>query len=60
MIKSSNEKTFLSVGFYSADEKLTESENLFGEKSKNRDKLIQSGTQGQHEKPGLSQQNRQS
>ena len=43
-------KTFICVSFYTADEKLCEYEKIFGEKSKNRDKLIQSGTPGQHTK----------
>ena len=50
MIESNNEKTFIFVIFYTADEKLCECENCFGEKSKNRDKMIQSGTPGQHTK----------
>ena len=41
-------KTFICVNFYTADEKLCEYENFFGVKSKNQDKLIQSGTLGQH------------
>ena len=41
-------KTFICVNFYTAYEKLCEYENFFGEKSKNQDKLIQSGTLGQH------------
>ena len=44
MIESNNEKTFIFVSFYTADEKLSEYEKNFGEKSKNRDKLIGSGT----------------
>ena len=43
-------KTFISVSFYTADEKLCEYEKNFGEKSKNRDKSIQPGTPGQHTK----------
>ena len=39
----SNEKTFICVSFYTADEKLCKYEQFFGEKSKNQDKLIQSG-----------------
>ena len=50
MIVSNNEKSFICVSFYTADEKLCEYENFFGEKPKNRDKLIQSGTPGQHTK----------
>ena len=53
-------KTFISVSFYTADEKLCEYEKNFGEKSKNRDKSIQPGTPGQHTKirdcPGKSGQ----
>ena len=45
-------KTFISVSFYTADEKLCEYEKNFGEKSKNRDKSIQPGTPGQHTKTG--------
>ena len=41
-------KTFICVNFYTDDEKLCEYENFFGVKSKNQDKLIQSGTLGQH------------
>ena len=41
---SNNEKSFICVSFYTADEKLCEYEKFFGEKPKNRDKLIQSGT----------------
>ena len=50
MIEPSNEKTFICVSFYRADEKLCEYESFFAKKSKNRDKLIQSGTPGQHTK----------
>ena len=50
MIVSTNEKTFICVSFYTADEKLCEYETFFGGKCKNRDKLIQSGTPGQHTK----------
>ena len=50
MIVSNNEKSFICVSFYTADEKLCEYEKLFGEKPKNWDKLIQSGTPGQHAK----------
>ena len=46
MIESNNEKRFC-VSFYAAGEQLNEDEKFFGEKSKNRDKLIQSGTSGQ-------------
>ena len=41
-------KTFICVNFYTAYEKLCEYENFLGEKSKNQDELIQSGTLGQH------------
>ena len=41
-------KTFIWVNFHTAYEKLCEYENFLGEKSKNQDKLIQSGTLGQH------------
>ena len=44
MIESNNEKTFIFVSFYTTDEKLCEYEKFFGEKSKNWDKLIQTGT----------------
>ena len=50
MIVSNNEKTSICVRFYIADKKLCEYEKLFGGKSKNRDKLIQSRTAGQHTK----------
>ena len=50
MIESNNEKTFICVSFYTADGKLCEYEKFFGEKSKSRDKLIRSGTSGQHAK----------
>ena len=50
MIVSTNEKTFICVSFYTADEKLCEYETSFGGKFKNQDKLIQSGTPGQHTK----------
>ena len=50
MIELNNEKTFICVRFYTADGKLCEYEKFFGEKSKNRDKLIQSGTPEQHTK----------
>ena len=50
MIEPNNEKTFACVCFYTADEKLCEYEKFFGEKSKTRGKLIQSGTPGQHNK----------
>ena len=36
------------IRFYTADEKLCEYEKFIREKTKNRDKLIQSGTLGQH------------
>ena len=48
MIESNNEKIFICVSFYTADEKLCEYENFFGESSKTRDKLLQSRTLGQH------------
>ena len=44
MIESNNEKALISASFYNAGEKLKESEKSFGETSKNRDKLVQSGT----------------
>ena len=47
---STNEKAFICVSFYTADEKLYEYETFFGGKFKNRDKLFQSGTPGQHTK----------
>ena len=50
MIGSNNEKTFICISFYIADEKLRGYENFFGEKSKNRDNLIQPGTPRQHTK----------
>ena len=50
MIGSNNEKTFICISFYIADEKLCGYETFFGEKSKNRDNLIQSGTPRQHTK----------
>ena len=50
MIEPNNEKTFICVSFYTADEKLCEYENFFGEKSKKRCKLIQSGTPGHQTK----------
>ena len=48
--KWSNDKKIICVSFYTADEKLCKYENFFGEKSKNRDKLIQSATPGQQTK----------
>ena len=39
MIETNNEKNIW-VSFYTADEKLCEYENFYGEKSKNRDKLM--------------------
>ena len=48
MTQLNNEKTFICVSFYTADEKLCEYEKSFGEKSQNSDKLNQSGTPGQH------------
>ena len=48
MIESNNEKAFICISFYTTDKKLCEYEKFSGEKSKNRDKLIQSGTLGQH------------
>ena len=48
MIEPNNGKTFICVRFCTADEKLCEYEKIFGEKPKSRDKLIQSGTPGQH------------
>ena len=50
MIESNNEKTFICISFYTADKKLCEYEKFFGEKSKNRDKVIQSGTSDHHTK----------
>ena len=50
MLVSNNEKTFVCVNFYTVDKKLRRYENGFGEKSKNRDKLIQSVPLGQHTK----------
>ena len=50
MIESNNEKVSLCVRFYTVDEKLRECKNFFVEKSKNRDRLIQSGTPGEHTK----------
>ena len=47
---SNNEKTFVCVSFHNADEKFCEYENFFVKKSKNWDKLIQSGIPGQHTK----------
>ena len=44
MIVSNNEKTSICVRFYIADKKLCEYEKLFGGKSINRNKLIQSRT----------------
>ena len=52
MIESNNEKTFIFEFFYTADEKLCECEKCFGEKSKNRDKLIQSGNRDSIPKTG--------
>ena len=49
-MQSNNEKTFICVSFYSADEKLREYDVIFGEKSKTWDKLIQSRTPGHHTK----------
>ena len=43
-------KHFIYVSIYNTDEKLCKYEIFFGEKYKNRDKLIQSGTSGQHTK----------
>ena len=50
MTQLNNEKTFICISFYTADEKLCEYEKSFGEKSENPDKLIQSGTPVQHTK----------
>ena len=50
MIESNNEKAFICISFYTTDRKLCEYEKFFGEKSKTRDKLIQSGTLGQDTK----------
>ena len=47
MIESNKEKN-ICVRFYTADEKLCKYEILFSEKSENQNKLIQSGTPGQH------------
>ena len=49
-VVSTNEKAFICVSFYTADEKLYEYETFFGGKFKNWDKLFQSGTPGQHTK----------
>ena len=49
MIESNNKK-IICVSFHTADEKLCKYENVSGEKSKNRDKLIQSATPGQQTK----------
>ena len=40
----------MNVWFYTAYERLCRYEHLFGKKYKNRNKLIQSGTLGQHTK----------
>ena len=60
MIESNNKKTFIYINFYTADKKLCKYEKFLGEKSKNRAKLIQSGTPGQHTKnrdcPGKTRQ----
>ena len=48
--ESNNKKIFICVNFYIAKEKLCEYKKVFGKKSKNRDKYIQSGTLGQHTK----------
>ena len=50
MIELNKEKTFICISFNTADKKSCEYEKFFGEKSKNRDKLIQSGTPGQRTK----------
>ena len=50
MIESDNEETFICIRFYTTDKKLCEYEKSFGEKSENQNKLIQSGTPGQHTK----------
>ena len=51
MIESNNEQIFICVGFYTAKVKLhVNMKNFLGEKFKNWDKLIQSGTPGQHTK----------
>ena len=47
---SNNEKHLFVLSFYNADEKFCEYQNFFVKKSKNRDKLIQSGIPGQHTK----------
>ena len=47
MIESNNEKTFISLSFYTADEKLKEHEKCFCVWSKNRDEFILSETPGQ-------------
>ena len=49
MIESNNKK-IICVSFHTADEKLCKYENVSGEKSKNRDKLIQSATPEQQTK----------
>ena len=43
-------KTFICVSFYTSDEKLCKYQKTFGENSKNRNKVIQSGTPIQHSK----------
>ena len=43
-------KTFICVSFYTSDEKLCKYQKTFGENSKNRNKMIQSGTPVQHSK----------
>ena len=41
-------KKNICLHFYTADKQLCEYEELFGEKSENRDKLIKYGSPGQH------------
>ena len=41
-------KIYICLHFYTADKQLCEYEELFGEKSENRDKLIKYGSPGQH------------
>ena len=49
MIESNNEKTFICI-FTLLIKNYVNMKKFFAEKSKNRDKLIQSGTPGQHAK----------
>ena len=47
-MKESNNEKNIYFYFYTTDEKLCEYAEFLGERSKNWDKLIQSGTPGQH------------